>query len=373
VAEASGGFVQQVSAHQSSGSGSSIAVAPLSSVATGNRLIVLVGVWANGGATASSVSDSAGNSYTEILSRVASDSTELSVWTAPITGGGGTKPTVTATASGAADLGIAVLEYSGLSTVADATAVDQKAVQAGTTSGAGTVSSGATPATTAASELAVGFYVDSGFGDTLSAGGGWASRVNNAPQSDMELLAEDQTVAQGATPNASAGTGSGTTWLMATVVFKLGSGATAPGTPTGVTATAGSALATVSWTAPSSDGGSAITGYTVTSSPGGQTATVGGSTTSATVTGLTNGTAYTFTVTATNAIGTGPASSPSNSVTPATVPGAPTGVTASAGNAQAAVSWTAPASNGGSAITGYTVTSSPGGQTAPAGAPPRPR
>ena len=83
-----------------------------------------------------------------------------------------------------------------------------------------------------------------------------------------------------------------------------------PGAPTGVTATAGNASATVSWTAPS-NGGSTITKYTVTPFIGStaQTpVTVTGSppATSTTVTGLTNGTSYTFTVSATNAIGTGP-------------------------------------------------------------------
>jgi hypothetical protein len=140
---------------------------------------------------------------------------------------------------------------------------------------------------------------------------------------------------------------------------------TAPGNPTAV---AGDESAAVSFDAPASNGGAAITGYTVTASPGGATETCTGS--PCTVDGLTNGTSYTFTVTATNAAGVGGTSAPSNAVTPSSVPGAPTSVTATRGDGTATVSFVAPVDDGGSAITGYTVTSTPGGVTASCAASP---
>jgi Fibronectin type III domain/Collagen triple helix repeat (20 copies) len=134
-----------------------------------------------------------------------------------------------------------------------------------------------------------------------------------------------------------------------------------PGAPTGVTATAGNGSAIVSWTSPSSDGGSPITGYTVSTQltvPGTglvpSPVTVGPSFGGVNITGLTRGASYTFTVSATNANGTGPASSPSNVVTPQTVPGAPTAVFATAFPSSAFVQWQAPA-DGGSPIGSYTV------------------
>ncbi|MBO2567297.1 Ig-like domain-containing protein [Shewanella algae] len=90
--------------------------------------------------------------------------------------------------------------------------------------------------------------------------------------------------------------------------------AVVPGAPTSVNAVASDASATVSFSAPASTGGAAISGYTVTSSPGGITASGAGS--PLTVSGLSNGTDYSFTVSANNTAGTGPASSPSNTVTP---------------------------------------------------------
>ncbi|HUD69445.1 MAG TPA: fibronectin type III domain-containing protein, partial [Acidimicrobiales bacterium] len=132
--------------------------------------------------------------------------------------------------------------------------------------------------------------------------------------------------------------------------------------PTGVSATPGDTSALVSWSAPGSNGGSTITGYTVTAvdsttpANGHETCTWTTGPLSCTVSGLTNGDSYTFTVTATNGAGTGPASSASSAVVPAGVPSKPTGVSAAAGDTSALVTWNAPASNGGSTITGYTVT-----------------
>ncbi|MEQ1629094.1 MAG: fibronectin type III domain-containing protein [Gallionella sp.] len=92
--------------------------------------------------------------------------------------------------------------------------------------------------------------------------------------------------------------------------------ATVPGAPTIVSATLGNAQVTVTFNAPASNGGAAITGYTVTSNPADGTDSNGGTTgLTHIVTNLTNGTAYTFIVTATNSVGS-TASASSASVTP---------------------------------------------------------
>jgi len=210
-------FVQQVSGRGHAGS---VTVTPGSAVTSGDRMVVEVGVWSSAHATASGVTDTAGNTYTELTHFAASDGTEMSVWTAPITAGGGTKPTITAKVTSSADIGVAAAEYSGLSTAAGAAVLDVQAHAAGSSAGAGTVSSGATPATAGSGELAIGFYADSGFSDTLTPGTGFTGRVNVSPTSDMELLVEDQIAGQGATPAATVSISARTTWLMATLVLK---------------------------------------------------------------------------------------------------------------------------------------------------------
>ncbi len=125
-------------------------------------------------------------------------------------------------------------------------------------------------------------------------------------------------------PSAYPDSTSGATNYWVDPVFTTSGGvASVPGAPTGVSASAGDASATVSWVAPS-NGGSPITSYTVTPFVGSvaQTPTTVTGTPPATTTvvnSLTNGVAYTFEVTATNAVGTGAASAASNPVTPSAV------------------------------------------------------
>jgi fibronectin type 3 domain-containing protein len=119
--------------------------------------------------------------------------------------------------------------------------------------------------------------------------------------------------------------------------------ATLPLAPTGVTATAGNANVTVSWTASTGASNYTIRRGTATGGPYGTTATV--TTTTDTLTGLTNNTTYYFVVAAGNTSGTG-ANSNQTSATPEAPPAppaAPTFFTATTGISQITLSWHAAA------------------------------
>jgi Fibronectin type III domain len=173
-------------------------------------------------------------------------------------------------------------------------------------------------------------YVGTDLGVLVSTDDGATWAVENAGFANV-ITEKLQIVGTGATRKLFAFTHGRGAWRTPVVAST-----TVPGTPTGVTATAGNAQADVSWAAPATDGGSAVTNYIVTPYAG---ATAGtpkevGNVLSTTVTGLTNGTAYTFKVKAKNAVGEGPESPPSNEVTPqpppppnTTIDSGPTGTT----------------------------------------------
>ena len=160
------------------------------------------------------------------------------------------------------------------------------------------------------------------------------------------------------------GTGSYVTGTAAPVAA-----ATAPGIPTNLVLTPGDAQIEVAWAAPSSNGGSAITGYDLdyklSSSSNWINTTHSGTGRTFTITSLTNGADYDIRVAAINNPGTGSyVTGTAAPVAAATVPGLPTGLSLTPSDTQIALSWTAPADNGGSALTGYSVQySSDGGNS----------
>jgi len=140
-------------------------------------------------------------------------------------------------------------------------------------------------------------------------------------------------------------------------------GVGAPSQPTNLIGTAGNGEVGLSWTSPSSTGGTTITGYLIQySTDGGNwttaTSSTGSTSTTYSVTGLTNGTPYWFRVAAvgtlTGATLTGNLATTTAAVTPYTSPSAPIALSGTKGNGKVDLSWTA-GSNGGSVITGYRV------------------
>lgn len=140
-----------------------------------------------------------------------------------------------------------------------------------------------------------------------------------------------------------------------------------PSAPLTVRVKRGDRSAALAWTAPASNGGAPVTGYTIESrsytnkswTAWTRRGSVTGTTFSAT--GLTNGVAYQFRVAARSSNGEG-ATSAAASVTPAAKPLAPTSVKAKSSKKKTVkVSWKAAASNG-SKVKGYRVQYSTNGK-----------
>ncbi len=138
---------------------------------------------------------------------------------------------------------------------------------------------------------------------------------------------------------------------------------TVPAAPAIDDVTWGDQELTVVWTAPSSDGGAAITTYDVRYIETSEDEAVGANWTVLdgvwaagalhhVLTGLENGTQYDLQVRAVNAAGEGPWSA-TTARRPRTVPGAPTIDSVTGGQRSLSVEWSAPASDGGADVSSY--------------------
>ncbi len=132
----------------------------------------------------------------------------------------------------------------------------------------------------------------------------------------------------------------------------------------------------LSWSAPSTDGGSALTKYKVyqrlttgnySATP---LATLSATTRTYDDSTVSNGTTYAYKVTAVNGVGTSPASEEQSATPKATItttePGAPVGLTAANPAGYVQLTWNPPTDNGGAPILHYEISrgTSPGGETA---------
>ncbi|MEO6999257.1 MAG: glycoside hydrolase domain-containing protein [Terracoccus sp.] len=136
----------------------------------------------------------------------------------------------------------------------------------------------------------------------LGAGSGWRS---------LGVLHNDRTTLTTVHLSDNTGSSSKTVLVADAVRFQLVG--TAPGAPTGVTATPDAGQVHLRW-GPAPSHGVSVSGYVVTASPGGRSVSVTG--TSATMTGLSPSTVYTFVVSPGSAAGPGAASAPSNAALP---------------------------------------------------------
>ena len=149
-------------------------------------------MWKSQGRHDCSVTDSSGDPFVEVTHFTASDGTEMSVWTAPVITGGSTP-----TPLPPSHLPPATWPSSPWSTPGcPRWPTSPRSTRCRTPSGPPRrrPRSSRPPRRPPrrADELAVGFYADSGFGDSLAGGSGYTVRANVSPASDMEMLAEDQ-------------------------------------------------------------------------------------------------------------------------------------------------------------------------------------
>jgi fibronectin type 3 domain-containing protein len=142
-----------------------------------------------------------------------------------------------------------------------------------------------------------------------------------------------------------------------TITYSTPVPGTAPSAPTSLAATLTAGKVALTWNAPSTNGGSAITSYNIyRGTVSGSTALLGTSTSLAyTDSNVVVGTTYYYVVKAVNSVSTSAASNEASCRIPSVAPSAPTSLAATLTAGKVALTWNAPSTNGGSAITSYNI------------------
>jgi hypothetical protein len=186
-----------------------------------------------------------------------------------------------------------------------------------TASAATSVTVSSSASTAVSGELGITLFKASATQSSYTAASGWAHLYTDT--TNKRASDDDLSLAVGTASEKETGTASGK-WVAVLATFEPPA---VPGSVSGLTATAGTNSATVSWTAPTLGG--AVASYVVTALAGGtraqNTTAIPSSSTSTTLTGLAAGTAYKFSVYAANVTGSGASVTTASSITPTGVSG----------------------------------------------------
>jgi hypothetical protein len=211
--------LQSVGAVVASGNGAATYTTNLSS---GSVMICCLGVDVSRVTNPiTAVKDTAGNSFTDILSvEQATDHSWTEIWAlATPSGNVGTKPTITSTAAANNGVATVLLEVSGIQAVTDGTAIGK--------TGTGTPATGGAYSTTTSNEFLIMAYGDAGYSTTQSTPTGYAAAAGNEQNNSDAQASAWYKNSTGGAETASSTLSATSNWSTAFVAFLLSGGGAA--------------------------------------------------------------------------------------------------------------------------------------------------
>jgi hypothetical protein len=198
-------------------------------VQAGNKIVVAASEGGTGAPAITSVQDGASNNWTQ-LGSASQGNARVYLYALDVPAGDvGTKPTITATWSGAGGgLGIVIQEVSGLRTGNTTAMIDGTAA---TLTGTAATTGSPTYSSAASNEYLVSVYGDFGTGQTVGTASGWtadAHNVNNSTNADCLIQYKNSTGGSETDGFTAADPGG---WAIVEVAFLLPATAATPGPP----------------------------------------------------------------------------------------------------------------------------------------------